>query len=437
MSYKKCMVKTERFWGFGVCERQIIRDEKCIFHLADKTEEEAQQFKIEFMKEFENNEGELHFEKVIFPDSIGFLLKKIEKPIFFNGAHFCKEALFNGAKFKEKADFSGAKFSGQTDFCEAEFSGEGIFSEAKFKKKADFSEAKFSDETNFFKAEFSGEAIFLRAKFNNIVYFDNAIFCGEVDFGWAKFDKAAYFPDTQFDKKADFYESTFESEGLFTRMIFNNESFIKFRYSQFLKPKYVRFYDVNLSFFSFLCTDITEVEFLKEKWAKKNGRCIVRDESEILKELDTTYDAVAQLYRRLRRNYEDNYRFAEAGDFFMGEMEMRRLDVTPRFRNKNIKKIELLFKRNFSLLGIYKHLSLYGESYFRPAICASIVIIFYPLIIHWLLNLRLPDDSLTYLRTSASSFFQMDNKYVGERLLGILILGLFFISLKRKFERKR
>jgi hypothetical protein len=258
-----------------------------------------------------------------------------------------------------------------------------------------------------------------------------------VDFGWAKFDKAAYFPDTQFDKKADFYASTFESEGLFTRMKFNNKSFIKFRYSQFLKPKHVQFYDINLSFFSFLCTDITEVEFLNEKWVKRNGRCIVRDESEILKDLDTTYDAVAQLYRRLRRNYEDNYRFAEAGDFFIGEMEMRRLDVKARLTNKNLKRIESWFRKNFSFLGIYKHLFLYGESYIRPAIWAIIVIVSYPMLVHWLINASIPNDLYTYLRNSSASFFQMDSSYIGERLIGVPLLGLLFIALKRKFERKK
>lgn len=343
-----CRVKTRIIMGLGNCGRLIVRDNKCIFHLENKTEEEAKKFENEFLIEFKKMEGnydELHFDNFIFPNPINFCLysKIFKKPIFFTGAHFIKQA---------------------------------EFTEVEFYDEADFSEAEFDDEANFWKAKFIKKSNFLRIKFNNNAYFDDAIFRDDADFGWAKFGKGAYFHTTQFDKKADFYASTFENEGLFTRIIFNNESFIKLRYSRFLKPKYVRFYNVDLSFFSFLCTDITEVEFLDEKWAKKNGRCIVRDDSEILKELDTTYNAVAQLYRRLRRNYENNYRFAEAGDFFMGEMEMLRLDVTARFSKKNkiLNKIELWFE--LSLLNIYKYLSLYGESYFRPAICALIVIIF-------------------------------------------------------------
>ncbi len=176
------------------------------------------------------------------------------------------------------------------------------------------------------------------------------------------------------------------------------------------------------------------------RWAKKGGRLIVIDETRIGKD-DTTYGAVAQLYRRLRRNYESNYRFAEAGEFFIGEMEMRRLDVNTKFKSKRIREIILWFKRNFFLLGIYKHISLYGESYVRPAILAFIVIISYPLLMHWLFNassIIQPDDFLyTDIRKSAASFFQMDSTYIIERIIGIPILGLLFIALKRKFERKK
>ena len=186
---------------------------------------------------------------------------------------------------------------------------------------------------------------------------------------------------------------------------------------------------------------------VNEKTAKiiihlpKNLKVKHLPESRIMENETITYDAVAQLYRRLRRNYENNYRFAEAGGFFIGEMEMRRLDVTARFKNKYIRKIELWLKRNFSLIGIYKHLSLYGESYIRPVVWGLIVIILYPLVMHWLFNPTLtiqPIDFLnTNVRNSLASFFQMDNTYIMERIIGIPILGLLFIALKRNFERKR
>ncbi len=84
-----------------------------------------------------------------------------------------------------------------------------------------------------------------------------------------------------------------------------------------------------------------------------------------------------EMYRRLRRNYENNYRFVEAGDFIIREMEMRKLNVTAWFTNKKLKKIELWIKKNLSLLGIYKYLFRYGESYWRPIIFAIVIIFLY------------------------------------------------------------
>lgn len=58
----------------------------------------------------------------------------------------------------------------------------------------------------------------------------------------------------------------------------------------------------------------------------------------------------------------------------------------------------------------------------------------------WLFDAALPQSDnfpYAYIRTSAASFYQINSTYIGERLLGIPILGLTFIALKRKFERKK
>jgi hypothetical protein len=74
MSDKECQVETV---GDFVCGRQVIRDDKCIFHLENKTDEEADIFEKEFWAEFErmekNNEiKEIHFDDFIFPNPISF-----------------------------------------------------------------------------------------------------------------------------------------------------------------------------------------------------------------------------------------------------------------------------------------------------------------------------------------------------------------------------
>ncbi len=423
------------------CGRPIYREEKCIFHLPNKDKKEKEIFEKEFCKEFDRMEKsnsilELNFDNFIFQDYICFKNHTFNKPLSLSCAEFSKCADFTEAKFKYRADFSSAKFNGRADFTNAQFND-----------VADFNVAIFNDNADFMVAEFKNEAIFESAEFNKIALFTQAQFNNEAGFSYVQFNDEAIFRWTQFNGEANFFDSEFRGKVLFGSEftpILNNKYPINFQYCKFYKPQDVRFQYFNLSNVSFLYTDVTEVEFINEVWGKKKGkikgRIIVVDESRIMKDENITYDAVAQLYRRLRRNYEDNYRFAEAGDFFIGEMEMRRLDVTARFKNENIRKIELWLNRNvFSLLGIYKFFSLYGESYIRPAICAFIVIILYPLLIHWhnASPINFEDFLSIDIIRSLASFFQMDSTYIPERIIGIPILALLLIALKRKFERKR
>jgi hypothetical protein len=389
-------------WHGNPCGRQIYKDKKkCIFHLENKSNEEAKIFEKEFWNELEmmqknENIKELDFTGFIFPNEISFKSYLFEKPLIFIGAQFNNIVSFFDVQFNNRADFHNVQFN----------------------DKASFSFAQFNDKASF-SGEFNNEISFFSTQFNN-----NANFSGE-------FNNKTYFDYSDFQGVASFINAKFPSSG---------EDVIFLRNAKFHKPKNVRFQNVDLSNVFFLNTDVSEVEFLDEKWARKNGRLVVADETHIGKDKSATYSAVAQLYRRLRRNYETNYRFAEAGDFFIGEMEMRRHDVNTNFKNEKIRNIVLWFKMNFFLLGLYKHLSLYGESYVRPAIGAIIVIVSYPMLMHWLFNASLPQSDnflYTYLRTSAASFFQMDNTYVAERILGFLLLGLLFIALKRNFERKK
>ncbi len=493
------------------CGRQRYKDKKeCIFHLENKSDEEAEIFEIAFWKELERMEKEkdireLDFTRFIFP-----------APVDFHGHLFEKQVNFSHAQFNDKAVFSQAHFNNIAVFSNAHFNKNVYFSGTHFNKlKAYFSFVQFKESAYFRGTEF------------NYVDFEGAVFWGAGDFIGTK------FLSTNKDL-----------------ISFGNgipyEEIIFFENVKFHHPENVKFQNIDLSNVSFLNTDVSEVEFLDVNWKKipllklkfhVGSRLSVIDETRIGKDYSTTYGAVAQLYRRLRRNYETNYRFAEAGEFFIGEMEMRRLDVNTgylfnwnniwfdeipkindnprliefltkkfnidwvkmakikkiddqmaiyitdekkslelrlnaektkvnltiddgrtyeliakrengklniyntRFKSEKIRNADLWLRRNvFSLLGFYKYLSLYGESYVLPMIWAFAVIISYPMLMHWIFKASLPqshDFLYDYVRTSAASFFQMESKYIGERIIGFLLLGLLFIALKRKFERKK
>ncbi|MCZ7381019.1 MAG: pentapeptide repeat-containing protein [Candidatus Methanoperedens sp.] len=507
MSDEVCQVD---MWHGNPCGRQRYKDKKeCIFHLENKSPEEAKIFKIEFWKELDRMEKdkdirELDFTRFIFPSLIDFHGHLFEKHVYFSHAQFNDKAVFSHAHFNNITVFSNAHFNKNVSFTGTHFN----------KLKVYFSFVQFKELAYFYSTEF------------NYVDFEGAVFWGEGHFIGTKFLSA--------NKDLIFFGNGIPYEDI-----------ILFEDVKFHDPKNVKFQNIDLSNVSFLNTDVSEIQFLDVKWRKipllklkfhLGSRLAVIDETRIEKDYSTTYDAVAQLYRRFRRNYETNYRFAEAGDFFIGEMEMRRLDVNTgylfnwnniwfneipkindnprliefltkkfdidwvkmakikkiddqkaiyitdeknslelrlnaektkvnltiddgrtyelfakiengklniyntRFNNEKIRNVVLWLKRNVSFLGLYKYLSLYGESYVLPMIWASAVIVSYPMLMRWLFNASLPqsdDFPHTYLRTSAASFFQMQSTYIGERIIGFLLLGLLFIALKRKFERKK
>jgi hypothetical protein len=68
---------------------------------------------------------------------------------------------------------------------------------------------------------------------------------------------------------------------------------------------------------------------------------------------EISWDEAGEVYRKLRKNFEDNLAYEAAGDFHVGQMECR-------LRDRNRK----LWDRGFTLA--YKLVSGYGESVGRP-----------------------------------------------------------------------
>jgi hypothetical protein len=119
----------------------------------------------------------------------------------------------------------------------------------------------------------------------------------------------------------------------------------------FDQPAAVAVSQVNLGRCFLVGTDVEPLTLEDIAWAEQprrplGRRMAVRDE-----EAARTPEALAatgRLYTRLRRNAERGERQAEAGDFYYGEMEMRRRGQPPLLRT-------------ISLLALYKYLSGYGE----------------------------------------------------------------------------
>lgn len=419
------------------CERPIKRDGKCIFHLENKTDEESEMFKKEFPR-YVNTNASNDFTGFIFPKGFEFFNNiKFKKDVYFNDAKF-HGVTFDHTIFEDNVSFFKAEFFGEANFSNSIFNGDVYFDYTKFRNNVSFDSTKFNKRTSFDRSKFKSFEIneetfiasFYQAEFNNVSFFGTRFENADANFLFAIFNNKTAFHLTRFNKKVYFSNVNFFGDVYFNNVNFGEHMamFDKIRFHETCE-----FNSIDLSNVCFLDSDVCDVEFFNVTWKRENNRNIN------VAEKFAGYAPVSQLYRRLRMSYEKRYMFAEAGDFFIGEMEMRRKNVTTK--NKRLRNIILWSKRNFYILGIYKHLSYYGENYHRPVFFGIMLILLYPILIYLYFNDSLINYMYNFyildLRDSIASFFQIGDRYIIERLLGIPILGSIFIALKRKFERKR
>ena len=194
--------------------------------------------------------------------------------------------------------------------------------------------------------------------------------------------------------------------------------------------------------------------------------------------------SILAVYRSLRENYEYRLRYDEAGEFFIREMEMKRKykEVGSKkndgptngisVKNKNDGQIIIEIRRNnwiirnFSITGLYYHLSRYGQSFSRPSLFGIGIVLISTLL--WLTqpnpaaDFSIRDMTIPQIITIP----EMDNKTNIEITLergltnflpglsfgtelnaglldvafkivgGAVTFGLIIIALRRKFERK-
>ena len=439
------------------CGRELYDGKCCIFH-SEKKDKDVELFQNRLDQIFKDESVKIYdFTRFIFPEGIVFL-RKFSKPVICEHAIFKGKAQFENAVFEDRADFVGVTFEGDADFLYALFKG-----------KADFVVTCFKGRAIFAYAVFEGEADFGITTFEVGVHFMNASFNRQTNFAGASIKGEGYFLNATFQEMVSFCSAAFGDFIMITAEEHHKKAFrqeVDFRNVKLLKPEKVEFHKVDLNRFRFLQTDLRGVRFTDVDWykEKEKGRNKVFDEvSPDPKTKKFDYALIAQLCRCLRANYEENLRYSEAGDFYIGEMEMTRK------AEKNIfKKLPLLF---------YKAISNYGESYYRTLWWIAVILLIFPLlfmftgiepisldstnpmeeIIHYRLDFssiesvqltieKIGDYYTCFLYSMSVFSFIRDKKYttldnwghtlfVLESILGPVTLAFFLLALRRRFKR--
>jgi len=426
-------------------------------------------------------EGTAGFLGATFEGDAGFYGATFEGDAGFDGAKF-KEAWFDEAKFEGSARFHGAKFEGDAGFDGAKFK-EAWFDGTTFKgsarflgatfEEAWFNEAKFEGDAWFLGATFEGDAWFNEATFKGSAIFDGATFNSYAGFDGAKFEGSAWFLGAAFEGDASFNTTNFNGLTTYKQIcvhkvigfaytkissLFNLEvnqwikdntdesihlSLIKIRRPSFSKGGKIiitgntgKYEENHISGISLIDSELKNVEFLDDQWIRLNPSERKMSVDEILLDLktkrkieadDVSAANTAQLYRRLRDNYEEAKRYEEAGDWFLGEMEIRRKhDPSPATR---------------VLHTIYYILAKYGESVLLPFTWSILTISMTTIYlassrgitsINKMFSEALLDALLMFLP------FKTPDSYLSLflHMVGALILSLHYIALRRKLERR-
>jgi uncharacterized protein YjbI with pentapeptide repeats len=424
------------------------------------------------------------FREARFSEVAAFVKAKFSRDAYFQEAEFSRDVAFWRAKFSGNAYFSKVGFSGYADFSGVELSGEANFSGSKFSGNVDFNEARLSGEASFSGANFSGIAVFSGAEFSRGAAFNGAEFSGDADFwkakfpreahfGGAKFSGDAYFMEAEFSGNTHFEGAKFQQRADFSEVQTAKDATVDFQWVRFLKPQQVFFHHVDLSRWSFLDTDLRRIDFddvtwgtipsisplRSRRWIRRwerrhlSRRFLLRllrlrlrltptrtaifDEIRVSKEKvkKARLAKVERLYRHLKQNYESQRDYGRAGDFYYGEMEMKRRQLNP------------LGQIPF---WIYRILSGYGESYPRAL---------FWLIVMWLLFAVLftvvgyTDEwgnhadlwrSLIYSAQSMTLFHELNITFhsawgkaikLVASVLGVIQIALFGLALQRRFKR--
>jgi uncharacterized protein YjbI with pentapeptide repeats len=284
---------------------------------------------------------------------------------------------FYGTIFKQIAVFE-MTFEGTADFEGAEFEAEANFSNARFKKAVNlhtlfkrslFLDTIFEQEVDFSHAIFVEEAAFTKTKFLGNADFTGVTFNGETTFAFPEFRKLAIFVGTRFQGRLSFSGPSFRADDTL-------EPGPVFSLARFSDESNARFYRTDLSHALFHNCDVDNVTFSSVVWRKRPEtkklmafeEVIPLEDGQVsalrLEDGSRDYGLIAQLYQRLKKNYDDRLDYWAADDFHYGEMEMQRLAVPTLGPLLGLRQF---YHRHLSLAAWYRRGSSYGNSYVRPA----------------------------------------------------------------------
>lgn len=431
--FKRCRFSGEAFNAEGVKFRGDVGFWNCLF--------ENKRMKVDF------NEGG-------FGGATGFL------DTIFD----VKATSFQSCEFRD-LNMWRCTFTGESFRCNASFKGDTVsISDCRFSsKRNDFSRSKFQcKSTLVYSNEFSGElTTFDTAKFKN----PRTEFLGnQFNSAYTAFDDSVFLGRVTFSNLPDRKQS-FTGIMSFMRLDITGCESISFQHVDLSR---VRFVDTNLTSIEFIDVTWRPIPYFKPKrrglfdeilfreTAKGNSKrhpqafvSLLSSEKESIISAENV-EAIRRAYQQLRYNSEEQKDYMSVGDFYYGEMEMRRM------------KLPFWKRIIFSWEALYRIVSGYGERWVNSIAIIVIMLLVFPALILYsginqidydlALSIRPPLEilqnywdafkynllSIFYLK-DVTTHYQPTIETKLMQTIEIVVLPalatLFILALRRKFKR--
>ena len=447
-------VKTGEYYNYECDRTSIPYSRLCKFHDDEYYKNNEDDITQSFLSELNSSQSPIFFIGCNIPN---IKIKNMTQhaPIYFTNTKFHGDIIFHDIKFNS-IDFTSSKIYGKCRFTHVNIDDILLFKKINFTNESNMYKTIFENCT--FKTSNFSFTDFKLVKFLACNFID-------ADFWNTKFGKME-IENCNFKGQANFKECTFDDESKFTFSIFHNTSIFqyvdfsaitKFDNVDFKEQQLVRF-NGNLSNVSFLGTDITRIRFDEKIIWGDPDKYLIYDAKKLQENLNHgKLTSILATYRNLRENYEFRLMYEEASQFFIKEMDFKRI-YFEESSDKGIVKIPKR-KRYLSLINIYNIFCQYGESLTRVVLWISLLFIgstlyFFICPDTSILEKIKPMGDIDYskeitynlwfriqvsIERTLTSFLQINNHNLFDLMIRIVSLPLFgmsFVVLRRKFERK-
>jgi uncharacterized protein YjbI with pentapeptide repeats len=434
-------------------------------------------------------EGSTSFRNITFPIRINFKNAKFEE---YSTVNFDEIIFLSDVEFFNIHSATGsvlsfrASFKKKTDFRYSSLSGEVRIEQSNFDEYTDWSYSKLEEvifrEVTFSEVNFQGtnfaKAIFENVKFNKITNFRHAFFKAAIFSGNEMFNADTDFKFITFEEgnkvhfeQDDLHHVSFMNTDI-SRIHFKenvswgqngnafkvlDESSLEnsIEYTESLRYIFgeggvdIRKYEkVDVSYNNIIYHIVIDRVENRLKVQVNNDTKLFVFSIEKFSNRPRIYSTLSiggikAMYRSLRENYEYWFRYEEADEVYLREMEIQRKyhEVTSNHETRSEKCG--FIRRNFSLTGLYRMVATYGLDYKKPVIISAFIIAIPILYSIYELSLesKLTNKDIfeTLVERLSSILGIKPEELTGYliRLIAFSVLGVLILSaIKNRFGRK-